>query len=69
MKPLNYSLLNQKGVVVLTPYTSDNPRPSFVSRPRPIFADKDTNDYINEKLLKAHEKLDKKLKEDEKASN
>jgi len=68
MQQLDYSLKSNRGkAIALEPYTSYK-RSSF-GKSRPIFADKDVNDYINEKLTEAHKNLDKKYEEDTKASN
>ena len=61
MQPLDYSLLNKKGIVVIKPFVN-NYKSTFMDENRhsKLFADDKVNDYINEQIKKAMCKLDEK---------
>ena len=61
MKPLDYSLLNKKGVVrKKQPAREYPPIYCFGGRTRKLCADDEVNDYLNTKIKEAMAKLDEK---------
>lgn len=64
MQPLDYSLLNKKGVIKPCKVTEIKRKSTFMDENvhHKLFADKSVNDYINEQIQEASKKLDEKLK-------
>lgn len=64
MQPLDYSLLNKKGVVICNRTPERKRKSTFMDENvhNKLFADDKVNDYINAQIQKASKKLDEELK-------
>lgn len=60
MQQLNYSLLDKKYIIVIKRETPEKDYPCFGPRHNKMFLDDEVNDYINEQIKKAIQKLDEK---------